>query len=273
MSSNQPTLFDNPSFDIALSYMQELKFHEAISNFEEALKYTDNNEEIKQKINTCLYWDERLNSLTYQKYLDASKKLLNDFLNYEFDLLTAVFSNKILLQVAEKFCIWEDADLEDILKLTELLMKRNYYAQATTLVEKYLDLYENENSLYYYLAQSQYLDGHYKKANNNYIKALILQPEIDQLHRIENPALKECIEQFGMPLAPAYSLIKGVQSNAQINKNQIINDKQDKSLQAYQLILQAEQTPGYNTELRKQIAEVSPDLLKTYLKLQEKRVK
>src|SRR5690606_1674193 len=97
--------------------------------------------------------------------------------------LSCFLSRRSLDLISQKFCIEEDADLEDILQLFDLLLKYEHYATASALIEHYLKIYEDAYQLYYYLAQAQHKDGYYKKANENYIRALLLHPSLELVNR------------------------------------------------------------------------------------------
>lgn len=267
----QASLFDNLPLDKALSSLEKLEFSMAVRHYREALQKGANEEEVSAGISACAFWEECLSSSVDSTSMEVCTKLLKDYLQYNFSDCPAGLKKNLLPKIGEKFCIEEDADLEEVVQLFDILLENKYFTEAAKLIAHYQEIYKNEHQLYYFLAQAQHKDGYYAEANASYIKALILHPSLQYNKRIEEKKLMETIEHRGMHWAPAYSLMRGLSSNVSFEDTRSFTEDQQKYFLAYQLILQAEKTPGIDMELRKRISELSADLLKEYLDLQERR--
>lgn len=262
--NNQPTLFDTSALNLGQEYLAKLDFENARKNLEEALgRQGEKDHSIAQLLDCCDEWHELVADKEIENYHQV---LMKCYLSYEFPKNTNTFQKGIVKYIAEGLLsevISPSADFESFI---DDLMVKELYHLATDLLKNLLQQHPKENQYLYFLAQAQFKNGFYDSANENYIRALILHPDMSYTKRIKNKQLKKLMKLYGIYHAPAYSLINNIKSRVHFPDHENLNEHQKEGIKAYRLVQKFIDNRG-EIEVRKEISEYSSSLWEECRKL------
>lgn len=231
---SQPTLFDNSALNLGQEYLSKLDFEKAVGFFEEAKSSENNADEIIDDLmDCCIEWQDLLFD---KESTNFNSTLLKSYLDYKFPKNTNVFQKTLLVYIAQNILKEKIIPSKELENFIDILIKNKEYDLAEKTLKSLIAEYPEHKQYLYSLAQVQYLNGYYDDANENYIRALLLCPDIAYFKRVKNKKLKEVMRLHGIYLAPAYSLLNNVRSKIDFTDIQDLSEHQKEGITAYHLV-------------------------------------
>jgi len=278
-NNTQLNLFSWQTEELARGWqtLSDLDFNKAEKIFFEVLKQDKDDEEAATALKITSSWREIFEK--YNKLQDINKIqfLFSELENFKFPKAwgTMLFKDALIQEIisiaqkADVFFIKNDITISDMF----LMINKPEYAENEIL--KYLNTNKASASVIFKLANVQYILAKHTESRQNYMKALMLNPNEINPEITNNRTLAEIVKKYSAEMTPAWGWIYSQLPMIELNANELYY-KSKRGLYAYYLLWMSEKSSVEKNfkqmvNYRKLLKEKEPELYDAYFELLKKR--
>jgi len=277
---HQLNLFSWQSEQLAEGWklLADFNFDKAESNFQMVHQQHNDDEEAVFGLNLCSAWELTFENCSLKSDSDKASVLFTEWNNSSFpmawgpQLLRKSLLHKIINLAIENKVF----QINDSITLADLYLIDEKPELAELALQDFITNHHKTTSLQINLANIQWNLGKRKEAGQNYMEALITNPDEIEVKNIKNDTLATIIHKFGADMAPAWGWIFGQLPLMKFNKFKEPEKITRKGFYTYYILFTAEMLAHqkkYNETIawRKQLKECNPDLWCAYFDLLKRR--
>ncbi|MFH2143973.1 MAG: hypothetical protein ABIJ97_16225 [Bacteroidota bacterium] len=252
-------------------------FIEAEEVFLTVLGQDTNNDEATLALKIVLYWKENFERCSEMGDLEKMQFIFEKWEKFSFPKTwgAKLFSNALLqeiISIAKRlniFYINNNITIADLY----LFAEKTEYAEQEML--NFLKTNERSASVLWHLANLQWILDKKLEAKQNYLKAILINPDEIQIEKTENKALAAIIKKYGTEMTPAWGWIHSQLPIIEFKENEC-GETTKRGLYAYYLLSMAETLDKQRNfkqiiNYRKLLKENEPELYDAYFAILKKR--